>query len=1038
MISTELCGILLMISTGICVTSEMVTSKLIEASGWPYWYLLAGSSLLATIFNGLALWWRRTEVPARSDLKWVLARSVFEDLHWYGAILAVILGAAPGDVAALTSIDIIAAALLGLVFLGEQVSFVHFLALGLSAAGAILISQPEFIFGFTSPNRSPVGYVLALLSGCFQACSFVCARKSAHISIGVLTFCSLLLSVPMGLVPTLLPMKHQASWQLVADHPWQALGLLLLLTFWTMFSIMLPAAGATRCPAAVSATVFTSSCMVSGYLAQILLFQELPQLLTVLGAGAMLLSVVLMAVPCNSAEPCEEPKVSETETAATDAMDDTLSLGSFVASEVSFCSSSSRVRLRLKRFTTKTHDLVQRIGAALPAGPVGKDALLRRVRDFQHGKCEVAESRAHCPFSLVVITLRQRQSVSSRAFAVPTFAPADLLSAQPELCHGPARKPSRDADSLWFLHGAAVRLARAEVPEDISAALGLARMASPSSAPLPSEVFSFRANLEQPVQKEQRFLREIPALPDPQCTWLPLLMWLPKESVCAAVDCPLLQSPRCAALAASRLQLLVLAGHLAEHCHIQLNQRKAKARAAPAMLRPALRSAYVHRWSGLLSEAASTAFAESSPDVSRLSALREGSWRRVDSCLHAAETAVPDDLRSNVTKFRGHSHKQHIRYFEVIDHKGWPYWYLLACACLVASLATGAVLWFLGTGLPSSSELKWVLSRSIFGDLHWYLAILAVILGAAPGDVAALTSIDITAAALLGLVFLGEKVSWLHFVALGLSTAGAICIAQPEFLFGFTTPNRCPEGYVLALLAGCFQAGSFVCARKSVHVSCAVLSLSSMLMSVPMSLVPPMLPGRHDSWQGMSEQPWMMLGLLALLTAWTALSITLPAAGSTRCPAAVSATVFTSSCMVSGYLSQMLFFQAARNAKTRIQRTTNQEACVATGFHAPFAQEMPQCLTLVGAACMLLSVMLMAIPCAKPTESETEPKVDSEAEVAGETTMEDETLSLGSFVASEFSFGSSSSHAQRRLKSLTNGTLSQRIGAALPVATLSA
>lgn len=108
---------------------------------------------------------------------------------------------------------------------------------------------------------------------------------------------------------------------------------------------------------------------------------------------------------------------------------------------------------------------------------------------------------------------------------------------------------------------------------------------------------------------------------------------------------------------------------------------------------------------------------------------------------------------------------------KVIDHKGWPYWYLLACACLVASLATGAVLWFLGTGLPSSSELKWVLSRSIFGDLHWYLAILAVILGAAPGDVAALTSIDITAAALLGLVFLGEKARIFRFCAWGLGGA---------------------------------------------------------------------------------------------------------------------------------------------------------------------------------------------------------------------------------------------------------------------------
>ena len=49
----------------------------------------------------------------------------------------------------------------------------------------------------------------------------------------------------------------------------------------------------------------------------------------------------------------------------------------------------------------------------------------------------------------------------------------------------------------------------------------------------------------------------------------------------------------------------------------------AKARAAPAVLRPALRGAYVHRWSGLLAAAASLAFAESliclpSPGLSNL------------------------------------------------------------------------------------------------------------------------------------------------------------------------------------------------------------------------------------------------------------------------------------------------------------------------------------------------------------------------------------------------------------------------------------
>ena len=36
-------------------------------------------------------------------MKWVIARSLLESLHWHSTILAVIIGAAPGDVAALTS-----------------------------------------------------------------------------------------------------------------------------------------------------------------------------------------------------------------------------------------------------------------------------------------------------------------------------------------------------------------------------------------------------------------------------------------------------------------------------------------------------------------------------------------------------------------------------------------------------------------------------------------------------------------------------------------------------------------------------------------------------------------------------------------------------------------------------------------------------------------------------------------------------------------------------------------------------------------------
>eukprot|EP00439_Symbiodinium_sp_Y106_P032211 s3977_g3.t2 len=356
--STEVIGILLMLASGVSVTSQMAISKMIEQMQWPYWYLLASCCLMAGVVNALHVWWQGIACPQREDIKWVLARAVFENFHWIGAMLSVIVGAAPGDVAALTSIDIIAAALLGLVFLGERVSILHLFALILSVAG--------FLFGnIEGTGESPAGYCIALLSGCFQACSFVCARKSAHIPVSLLSLVSLLLSVPAALLVPLFQ-HEQSSFGVVVERPWQAIGLLLTLTVWISISILLPAAGATRCPAAVSATVFTSASMITGYLAQTVLFHNAPKPLKLLGAFCMLCSVVLMAIRCQvkeSEEPSCAENVSEAATAAED--DETLSLGSFVASEVSFTSSSSRLRRRASSFKA-SKPLAQRFGACLP------------------------------------------------------------------------------------------------------------------------------------------------------------------------------------------------------------------------------------------------------------------------------------------------------------------------------------------------------------------------------------------------------------------------------------------------------------------------------------------------------------------------------------------------------------------------------------------------------------------------------------------------------------------------------------------------
>ena len=262
-----------------------------------------------------------------------------------------------------SGVDIIAAAFFGLIFLGEKISLLHFVALAVSAVGAIFISQPGFIFGHKQQNL--LGSFLALLSGFFQAASFICARKSAHISVAVLTFSSLLLAVFMSLMPPLLPMVHAAKWQIVVAEPWKAMALVLLLLLLSTLSIALPAAGATRCPAAVSATVFTSSCMVSGYVSQIIFFKEVPGILTLLGAASMLFSVVLMALP---ALPEKSPDATDATVSVDDlsrarSFDSLGSLGSFVASEVSFNATLSTLR---RRETFQMMEIAEQIGAAMP------------------------------------------------------------------------------------------------------------------------------------------------------------------------------------------------------------------------------------------------------------------------------------------------------------------------------------------------------------------------------------------------------------------------------------------------------------------------------------------------------------------------------------------------------------------------------------------------------------------------------------------------------------------------------------------------
>merc|ERR1740138_10818 len=118
-------------------------------------------------------------------------------------IVAVQMGASPGNVSALTSVNMVFAAVMGHMFLNEKLRWPHLLSLICSLAGALLITKPAFIFGSSQASENAwIGNVLALLAGLGQAAVFICARKSADTSTSLVVAFTGVFAAPFFLLLT--------------------------------------------------------------------------------------------------------------------------------------------------------------------------------------------------------------------------------------------------------------------------------------------------------------------------------------------------------------------------------------------------------------------------------------------------------------------------------------------------------------------------------------------------------------------------------------------------------------------------------------------------------------------------------------------------------------------------------------------------------------------------------------------------------------------------------------------------------------------
>uniref|UniRef100_A0A7S4QCX4 EamA domain-containing protein n=2 Tax=Alexandrium monilatum TaxID=311494 RepID=A0A7S4QCX4_9DINO len=353
MVSKAALGVFWQATCGVVGIGELIFSKILAEAGWPYFRIGATSMLLIGCAWGLVFLLLRDKAPLRAEMPWVLLRGFFGNATLIAVVLAVRIGATAGDTAALTSINIVIAAMVGHVVLGEHLRWPHLVALVASVVGAALVAQPEFLFGSKGGASSTwLGYVMALVGGFLQACIFICARKSAEVSGAVASSVEAYMGVVMFLIMPFISPIEGASMSRIADNPLLATGYVALSFCLTYVGIGAGCLGSMWCPAAVGATVMTAATMVTGYVAQTILFGETPQLLTMLGAGLMLAAVVLMALTRT-----EVPEKLVSEDASADNPENAANNQENEAQEV--CSNASSKSTSLLSFAAAEYSQVQ-------------------------------------------------------------------------------------------------------------------------------------------------------------------------------------------------------------------------------------------------------------------------------------------------------------------------------------------------------------------------------------------------------------------------------------------------------------------------------------------------------------------------------------------------------------------------------------------------------------------------------------------------------------------------------------------------------
>jgi drug/metabolite transporter (DMT)-like permease len=198
------------------------------------------------------------------------------------------------------SITVLAAA----VFLNEQIRISHIFAAGASLTGSILIAKPSFLFGQDDGTNSSdvsyptMGYLTAILGTCLGAAVFILIRRAGKGGVHTLqllfSWCvfGILYSFVLGVIG---PLVLGVGSHFVVPPTWESWIYVLGVCIFGSLGHLLMNFAARHAPAGLASIIRSSGIMWS-YVLEILVFHQVPQMMTVGGVSLILGSLAVIGI----------------------------------------------------------------------------------------------------------------------------------------------------------------------------------------------------------------------------------------------------------------------------------------------------------------------------------------------------------------------------------------------------------------------------------------------------------------------------------------------------------------------------------------------------------------------------------------------------------------------------------------------------------------------------------------------------------------------------------------------------------------------